>query len=497
MVGVQSLDERGAIGLVRDNIRESSLNPDGFYNYGYLLHTIAYWLLQWLGALGFHRDQVSVVAFATRFICLISYLGLLVAFHLSLRNWTSPWIRWLFTLGLGATKSFFFWSLITHPDTLQALLVYCAFWTLASGRAGFSRLTLAAVLSGLSFGSKASGIFSLVLLATWWSVTQLLGRASTSGQETVIRILKGGVLVAVVFTTVWLAVNPTVLSQWDHFADDMAFEQSHLAYGHGKKETANLTVWLKLWWADLGRVTALLCLVGLGGLLTRSNSGDRATRLVDPSILAAIVYCVVAFGFLLLTVDMARSRYLMHLTPFLLFLGAVGTAQLFRTFHRWHSVFSLGSLVVALMQWGHVSQVASQAAGRHMVYSSPLLEAGRWVATHYPATTRVIFESYSYLPEGAFQNSVRTGHLGHAVLKRGRYRVAVLNANASARYNWKRSGTKFGDEDFKLGKADGADDAQKFHRWLISKKSGWKVVYENDVVVVFEQKKKPNPKPQL
>src|ERR1700761_7277660 len=71
MVQAFSLDEGIAITRMRDNLAQFSLDPDGFFYYGNLYHSIAYYSLAFLERFGWTIDT-ALAGFVLRLLSVLS-----------------------------------------------------------------------------------------------------------------------------------------------------------------------------------------------------------------------------------------------------------------------------------------------------------------------------------------------------------------------------------------------------------------------------------------
>ncbi len=61
MVQAFSSDENRAVILLRQNLENGDLNPRGFYNYGYVYHTVCYALVRLFEAAGYDADSTRTI----------------------------------------------------------------------------------------------------------------------------------------------------------------------------------------------------------------------------------------------------------------------------------------------------------------------------------------------------------------------------------------------------------------------------------------------------
>lgn len=506
LIGSYSADERGAVQLLLRNVENHDLDPRGFYAYGYLHPALAYGLLSAFERMGYDIESTRVVAFSTRGVAWLAYACLLLVFERSLRPFRlGPATRlWLVAL-LGASVVFYRWSHVAHPDVLQAMLAFCALWVLLPG-VTLPRVMLASAIAGLSFGAKASGLFALGIPLAACAYERLLVRRQGGWLRPLLTLL--GVIAAALlcFVVGWIGSNPYVPENFDEFVKDTQKTRRDLDYGPGFKAPWRPLVWLTRIDGQFKGDGGDLLLVGLGLLLfflllqvyrtgkaqTRERSGAPSEafaldpRLIAP-LVAATLYVLVTLGQLMLQVNKQTDRYLLHVIPFICWQSAAGFGLALRRWRKLPALVLPLLLVYPTITTAEVSMKSRPA--RLRVYKNAFVQAGMWMVGRYPESTRVLAERYSYVPRDHFKTVYEVAGIVQSTIERREPDVLVLNYKQSARYSWKKPGTRFQDLELARGKHDGAERFLAFHRQLFGPDSAWKVVYENSKVVILEPKR--------
>lgn len=498
MVQAFSSDENRAVILLRQNLENGDLNPRGFYNYGYVYHTVCYALVRLFEAAGYDADSTRTIVFVTRGVSLLSLIGVLVLFVHTLRRAVPPLhLRLGFAALLAANWAVYRWSHRTHPDLLQMLLGLSSLAVLVP-RVTIPRVLASVGLAGLAFGTKAGGIYFTVIGGAAFVAERLRGRplSEWAGQA---KLIAGvGAAALLIFAGAWLASNPTIPTHWKQFERDFDSEREHIARGHKRDMDTSVADWGALLVRSFSPAGTVVLVAGLMGfVLWRGRDASEESSLPHPALTFGVAaFFVLTAGHIALGVDFKAYRYLLPVVLGMTWLAAVGSGV---ALARWPGLPPLAlSLVLALpaanLAWKSFRSDSGNSRGFAHRYENPRLEAGRWLAASYPPETRVLLERYSYAPPDAFDEIRIVTQIRAKDLEPSWADVIVLNARKSGRWSWRRPGTRFEDLDFVRGERDGAEDVEAFHRSLFAAGSGWRVVYDGgaevepaDDVVILER----------
>lgn len=500
-----STDETLALKLLLKNIDNRDLDPRGFYAYGYVHSTISYVIITVFRYLNFDISSTRVITFATRGVSLLAYAFLALIFERSLRYLNLKLVsRLSFTALLCGSITLYRWGHRTHPDTLQTLLAFCVFYILLRGLS-LRWILLSAFVAGLSFGTKPSGVFTIVIIITAIVCERLLRNKNETIQKNIIYI-SGTISAAIAFFVVgWLITNPYVILHLDEFLADISHQRYNLTRGQGYDVAWMPLQWLvKLHRQFIGGGTVVIAVgamiipcLAIYSLFNRLYyrkrtvqsifADDRFTNYPSLSLLVSVAaYIIIAFGQLMLEVNYIVSRYMLHIIPYVVWFSAAGYAF---ALARWPKLPEIGlSVLLVLPNYTMAERAIRSGNDRLDIYKSQIVDAGRWLQSNYAPSTRIMVERYSYVPSNYFDTVLEVEGIIKSSINRHKPQVIVVNKKQSSRYCWKQEGTMFRDRKFVKGMHDNADRFYKFHKWLFGKTSSWKIVYEKSDVVILEKK---------
>ena len=485
-----SSDENRAMLQLQVNLEHGDLDPRGYYNYGYLYHTACYYPLRLLAALGFDAAAPRTIVFVTRAVSLVAFVGLITGFLHALRSIRLELgYRLAFAALLAANAIVYRWGYRTHPDLLLALLGVLILIVLLP-RVSTRRLLVASGLAGLAMGTKASGVYYVILIAATF-IAERLRHDPDDWREELHAWLRIGTPAIGVFLAAWLLSNPYVIPNWGDFIGDFMHEQKHVARGHGQEVDTSVLDWMSALVRTFGGWGFACVAVGWLGVLGLARSAYRAPESTDslphPSVLiGALAFALISAAHLFLVVDLRATRYLLPLLPTLTWLSAFGWSLLLARWPRvpLAAISLLLAVPVATNAWKG-ARLTRTFADR---YEHPRVVAGHWLADHYPRSTRVLLERYSYAPVTRFDDIQIVTRMSPQALDKHPADLIVINRKKSGRWSWRRDGSRFEARDFVVSDMDKADEVQEFHMELFAPDSPWHVVYETDDVVILERR---------
>ena len=339
MADVFSVDEAGAAVVVRHLHGRGSLELETF-SYGGLFYYIPLGLLQVLGALGLEATD-RVILLTMRSVCLVAGAGCL-------------WLTWLVgtrvfgfaaalagTILLAATPTFLRWSVEIHPDLPQLFwLLWGLLWILRLREApGRRAALLAGLFAGLAAGTKYAGAFLLPLVAaalflpgaarSAWD--DLRGRLACRARWSDLGWAIGAFLGTIALT------NPYALVHFDRFRADVAFEKSHLGFGHMFRAAGAGLHWLSSLGTASGRAAGALFVGTL--LLLLALKLLRRRSVVAPQGLL-LLWVAGYIGYLVVEVNLQAGRHLLPILPVMLLFAGFGIrylGELAATVSPWRS----------------------------------------------------------------------------------------------------------------------------------------------------------------
>lgn len=100
-------------------------------------------------------------------------------------------------------------------------------------------------LAGLSFWTKAPGVFLLVLIGSTYLFDIVVLRKMDRWRTRAPRLLGIAVVSVGGFTISWLGTNPYVLKHPHLFLQDLQYERNHVAVGHGRVDNTKALFWIE------------------------------------------------------------------------------------------------------------------------------------------------------------------------------------------------------------------------------------------------------------
>jgi hypothetical protein len=479
--------------FLRRALTNESLDPRGFFNYGFSYIAAPYFVVRGLERLGYEASDY-LVFYVGRAVSLASYAIVLAATYCTARRaGVSRTIATLSVGVLGSISSLSIYAQVFRPDLPQVASVALAFACLAMPTT--ASMLAATAFASLGFGLKYSGAFVLVPIAVSGTLAEFSGRAPWRGS--MLRRIALVVSIPAVFVTVWLLTNPYVVSEWSAFRKDIAFERAHVARGHRKTEAGSPAEWLPVLEGDLSvpvraivAVGVLALAVGAAGPLVmrrkRPNLGRLRRALRSPRrrfMIATVAYATVAIAFLLLEVNMRRARYWMHILPAVVIIGAAGWVRLCRLLpaRLKQPAFCLASVGVATLLGSTVS--ARSELGNRTREERALI--GEWIAERYSPSARILADTYTYLPPHFTR--VKTGEPSRSAIAHDKPELVILSRYGTGASCWMRPDTRFIQGDFACRARDGHDRVRRMMGWLASR-SAYEVKKESNSFVVLQRK---------
>ncbi len=216
------------------------------------------------------------------------------------------------------------------------------------------------------------------------------------------------------FITAFVIGSP--FSLWKlNFLYGMISQSRHVAFGHVFRGEGGVQGWLSLLVSQdfLGVTFAAMGAVGLlylfHDLATKEGKplsiGQRlAGQVIRPELILWL-WVLLYLGFLVLRVRMFEPRYLLPVLPVLIILAVQFLAQLARASLEASSRKFAVPVLVLFLVLGAADFASSitrlrefRAAERVRVEESPAVRVGLWLAETFEANSRVLYDSYSYVP---------------------------------------------------------------------------------------------------
>jgi 4-amino-4-deoxy-L-arabinose transferase-like glycosyltransferase len=401
MAGVFSLDESlAAEDLVKLYIGGFTEAPP-FRYYGGLFFYLPMVVLNLIAVFVPVTEQVVVLTL--RGVCTVSGLGCL---------WMTYRVgRSVFGAGTGVAGAFLLlvsptfirWTVEAHPDLPQLFWILCALYSCTHLARAFSlkHTILSSLFAGLAFATKLSGGFLLPILGLavllprggrldlWAAASRLRDR----------RYLLALAAIPAVFLLTFSLTNPFAVLRLQAFVDSVVSLKKTLAFGQTFREAGEAWLWLGMMVSVMGAVNAA---GGLGKvlLLVKTSATDRGLR-ADSGLL--VLWILLYLSYLMLQVDLRRSRYLLPILPAALLLSAACYREVAQWLSRRLPQARLAIVVLPILliiaSWSSViTSMDMFRAKQTRVEKNPGLALGLWLAESYSDTSTVLYDAYAYVP---------------------------------------------------------------------------------------------------
>jgi len=263
------------------------------------------------------------------------------------------------------------------------------------------------VISGFRILLGATGCALIVLGILRWP-----WRVVASSELVARTLLQVGISVAA-FITAFVFGSPFSLLKLN-FLKGMILESRHVAFDHILRDEGGLG-WLSLLVSEdlLGVTFAAMAVVGFlylfKDLATKeakhlSIGQHLARQVIRPEVILWL-WVFMYLSFLVMRVRMLAPRYLLPVIPVLIILAVHFLAQLARASLGADSRRFAVPVLVLFLVLGAAEMASSiarvqeyRARERVRVEKSPAIGAGLWLAEIFEADSRVLYDSYSYVP---------------------------------------------------------------------------------------------------
>ena len=268
-------DENMNLGLVMQAVRDNSLSPNGFYNYGFLYYETGWALARVFAFLGDDTNP-KFLSLLMRLVSFCSYLGCIwlvgkLAAVLRLRR-SFVFAGMIF---FAALPEIYQRSQMITADLLQLVLLITSVWIAARWQDPRGVIA-SAFAAGMAFGTKYAGIFFLPFIPIPFFLRGL-GEGRTL-REVVRRCWLPVAAMLPAFLAGWLIFNPTVPGNWKTFRAILEWEHGAVATGWGKVERPDLRLWIPVIFSQFSALELSLL---LGGAAITAFLGVRALRSRD------------------------------------------------------------------------------------------------------------------------------------------------------------------------------------------------------------------------
>ena len=403
LMRVFSNDEPFAIALVKGNLRNSNLNPNSFYIYGYLYHTVVYYFSRVYEVFFSYSIDERFLALGFRYVSLFSYVisCFLVYRILVLLRQPKP-LAACAMLFFSALPSLYYWGQRVHPDTFQLLFILLSAYSCFSVKNHALNIVLTPTLAGIGFGIKYGSIyiFPFLVLSVILSVYPYKSDLFAYLKEYSIKILAISSLMLSIFLAAYLITNPYVLIHSLELFADLKYQKTYVSVGD-----KNALLWFVVFYEQFKVLGSIIILFGFSFTIYKFWKQIIFLRFASDSIpnrnvVIMIIYTAISFSYLLFIFNFKPPRYTFHIIPFIVILSYFGISQFLK------SAFlqirpKLVSLLYVFLLFSvlplFISTIKSQSDVTRK-YEHPYIKATQWLEEHFNkwADQTVIADSYSY-----------------------------------------------------------------------------------------------------
>jgi len=489
------VDEDTNLKLVIRSLQSNSLDPSGWYYYGYLYPTVGFALAKFYNFLG---DQVLSARFLgalLRLISLTCYLGViwLMTRLGSLLRLSRP-----FALGaalfVACVPELYARAQMVAPDLAQVMLLILAVWTAAADHSRRGTVC-SALVAGLAFGTKYSGIFFIPFIPVPFLLKEW---SDGSNWKEIARRAWPVVLAAVAaFLIGWLAFNPYVPTHFAQFRSVLAWEYGAVGTQgwHGKVAPANPLLWLPVIREQVSPIGMAVVILGIGAMAYYAIGEYRRSVSLrqffsNPTLrilVMLLTYVAFSICYVALTVRKRDARYLFFIFPFVVTLAFVGLSRLHDSLRP--RIQLLTALLPMLLAAVMTTAAVRATSATTLKDESPVAKGADFMLRCYDVRVRVLYEWYSYVPP-VFQNQKTDFVVRPELIAEFKPDLIVLSKAMTGLYAWKAPGTHFSAHKYIADSSYGslAESRLEFVRSLFDSGSRWEVVWEAEEEVILQAK---------
>lgn len=478
----EALDSDGSFAamLVSQNYLHGDLSPRGFYNYGYVTHTLALGLVWLMRALQESIDYVHVT-FALKWVSMISFIAAIILMTSMLARLTDrrgDGLNAAIALLFCFTPGFFYWGWHIHPDVVQIPFLCAAILMV------FSRTRHATLWSGFFFGVAFGAKYSAVFVAPFF-VFYLASSLFPAPK----RLLRELFYWSAAALCGWLIFNPTVPFNFAEFRADIAYESAHVAYGHGMR--ADVSGWR--WWEVIRPELGLLAL-SLPAFLLCIPRALRGGQPFDRAALAAFLALLIGAVYFFIFVHYRNDRYLFQFYPLLAILLAYEMSYALEKASpaTVRGVAHIALLLAALSVMRALPSLAMEVAS---IRQNPRLVAGEAMPNLVPAHAHIAAGAYAYIPDAYADNTRILWVFDAETLSRAD--ILIFNDSVPGRHLWPQAPLGSDAPVLNVGNFDDSPAQAALLRPVFEQR-GWRMIYQSPTeegkapsVIMFEKSRQP------
>jgi len=395
-------------------------------------------------ALLFPIDVPAVIVAARLVSVIFGALSVCATYVLSARLFSRK-VALLASLFMLTTPNFLEWSVTAHPETPQLLFILLSvyFSSLLIEHYSPRDVALASLFGGLACGTKYVGAFLVPVI--WLACfLALLRRQEEAGSHDLKmlawQILLNSALIVFVFVGAFLLTTPQAVVEFQQFVKDVRWQGEHVRTGHVYRGKGGLK-WLEMLASDRLLGSALSGLFLLSLLMAANDLlSDRGRPFLERlgGSVVAFIWIMIVLLYLLLQARYVAARFTLPVVPFMVIFAAYGAIRLFSShspFVPLDSVLKRVAIVLILLSLGPriVRDYRFFKTRVEKMQDNPVVAAGEWLAANYPRETRIVYDSYSYIPP-KFETVFRSWGQTEAFVSKHDPDIVVVHRSISKRY---------------------------------------------------------------
>jgi hypothetical protein len=499
MVKAFDVDEYLILRILRYNVLKNVLTCGGIYEHGITYQGAALLITKSLMHLGYViSDRLLILVL--RVLSLLFFMLILVLSYTIMRRLNNSSIISLLAVSFVASMpELGRYAGTAHPDTLQLLLIMCSF-AIAISNQSFAYAFLAASVCGIAMATKMGSLTLLPFLILPATLHYFAGMKGTLLTLKSVRHLVMCSFVAMAsFAITFCITFPQVLS--NEFVERVRILSSIARAGYGKvQESANPLLWFPVINKQYSIMGSLLILLGIIAIIRKLHAANQAATLKqgiidlidnesDRAILSIAAYVVCSLVFVMIFVKWREARHIFAVLVFVALLGFTGVGYLTTLLKKQWQRMLLYALIlgVSMINSYFSVKMLSRAANK---YESPAVAASQWIIQNYGFNVPLIGDLYTYIPPEMNNSIMKSDFIAKdlAIVINSKATLITLSHAASGRFAWMKEGTSLRDGQIVTHSEVDSETASKFARFLqeiASNQSVWKLVYENDGILVI------------
>lgn len=423
-----------------------------FYNYGNLHHFISFFIAKFLILLGWESsfNLAATALYITQMLAYIAtwFVGYLISLKITHNSYFSIANATLIVF----SASMFYWSYNIHPDVVQLPFLLASIYFLLTPT--YRNILISASFVGLATATKYMGaVYGLMVFIVfiYW-VVRTADFNNHPKKITIYDFLKDvltvknvfyGFIVATAFIFMFLIPNYSIVSEFNHFLNDLKYESKHVARGHGIAESTDGFLWFPLIWNQISIflvMFALLLVIATTAIIKGKKLYLNKNQAV--LFLAVLSVLVVSVMHLYFSVNMRRPRYIFHLYPLLLVLSSYLFYIAFNGFQRSKVFILIASFVFSIFSFVSVYDGVQQLnKTRLALEDNETIIAGKFIAKRCDSSMKVLLPMYSYIDEDFKKFSGRGYSFNERQINNSD--ILILNSSVPGRHIWPTSNNEF------------------------------------------------------